>query len=475
MKEDDDFGDSFLSNPTDFASLILEADRHMKQQPDDADTYARLVKPEEIKQEIENPGRVAYLEEYSNMSMLLHDYGGPSGVHYPLPKVSDDTCAPTRIHELEKEILRLRGALSLPPRELCDKLIQAYFKWVAPIVPIINQSSFMQRYRDPENPPSMLLMQAMLLAGSKVCTTSTLLDADGSPITASTLFYKRAKALFDADYENDRVVIVQALILMGWYWEDRARVTKSVFYWNGLAVTIAQGCGMHRSTKRSRLTLADQRLWTRIWWTLFTRDRSVAVALGRPAHINMDSSDVQMICEDDFIENDFIYPSSIHVNFFLQYVKLCEIMDLVLLRNYSISPKAQRHDALALTHCDLALADWLQYCPVELQWDESRYSFWSAYLQCVYHTTSCLLHRAHLPPAPKPPVTTSVSRSPAFQAANTITTIIQALMNHDELRYAPPFVYDFPIVGNTCANTIDRVYSLLSALMVYLKAVQLIL
>jgi hypothetical protein len=37
-------------------------------------------------------------------------------------------------------------------------------------------------------------------------------------------------------------------------------------------------------------------------------------------------------------------------------------------------------------------------------------------------------------------------------------------------------VYDFPIiVGNTCANTIDRVYSLLSALMVYLKAVQLIL
>ena len=43
----------------------------------------------------------------------------------------------------------------------------------------------------------------------------------------------------------------------------------------------------------------------------------------------------------DFIENDFIYPSSIQVNFFLQYVKLCEIMDLVLLRNYSISPKAQ--------------------------------------------------------------------------------------------------------------------------------------
>jgi hypothetical protein len=32
-------------------------------------------------------------------------------------------------------------------------------------------------------------------------------------------FYKRAKALYDANYEDDRVTIVQSLVLMGWYWE----------------------------------------------------------------------------------------------------------------------------------------------------------------------------------------------------------------------------------------------------------------
>jgi hypothetical protein len=32
-------------------------------------------------------------------------------------------------------------------------------------------------------------------------------------------FYKRAKALYDANYEDDRVTIVQALVLLGWYWE----------------------------------------------------------------------------------------------------------------------------------------------------------------------------------------------------------------------------------------------------------------
>ena len=372
---------SIVSSPYDFASLVLQADQQIKQQPDDDELYAKIVKPKETKFEIEDPGRVAYLEEFSNMALLVKEYQGPAGVHYPLPKITNNSTISTRMNGIELEILQIRGALSLPPKELCDELVQAYFEWIAPVVPIINRTSFMQRYHDPGNPPSLLLMHAILLAGSRVCTTPLLLDSNGSTIPAATLFYQRAKALYDADYEEDRVTLVQALILMGWYWEDPGRVPKNVFYWNGLAATVAQGCGMHRSTKQSRLSVADQRLWTRIWWTLYSRDRSVAVALGRPAHINLEGSDIEMVCEDDFIEVEDVQPNAAHVQFFLQYVKLCEIMDLVLFQNYSISPKAQQRNAMALTQCDLALAEWLQYCPAELRWDQSRYDFWSAYLQ----------------------------------------------------------------------------------------------
>ncbi|KAF3922795.1 hypothetical protein AA313_de0206969 [Arthrobotrys entomopaga] len=77
----------------------------------------------------------------------------------------------------------------------------------------------MQRYKDPANPPSLLLLQAVLLAGSRVCTNPALMDASGSTTPAALTFYKRAKALYDANYEDDRVTIVQSLILMGWYWE----------------------------------------------------------------------------------------------------------------------------------------------------------------------------------------------------------------------------------------------------------------
>jgi hypothetical protein len=205
------------TDPHDFASLILQADQHIKQQPDGMNAYVELIRPTTLESPIENPGRVAYLQEGSSLALLLNASTSPDTVHYPLPQLSNSNEAvTTRMNEMEMEILRKRGALELPPRDLCDELIEAYFKWVAPVVPIINKTIFLQRWNDLENPPPLLLMQAVLLAGSRVCTTSVLLDSYGSPIPAATLFYKRAKALYDADYEEDRVVLVQALILLGW-------------------------------------------------------------------------------------------------------------------------------------------------------------------------------------------------------------------------------------------------------------------
>ena len=159
--------------------------------------------------------------ESSNLSLLVRDsHGSTDTVHYPLPEnVRGLRARLTELDSIEIGILHQRGAFLLPPKALCDELVEAYFKWIAPIVPVINRSRFMRRYRDPKNPPSRLLLQAMLLAGSRVCTNPQLMDPNGSTTPAAMTFYKRAKALYDANYEDDRVTIVQALILMGWYWE----------------------------------------------------------------------------------------------------------------------------------------------------------------------------------------------------------------------------------------------------------------
>lgn len=434
-----------------------------KQEEDDNKTYLKLVmKPKFTRAPITEAGRVAYLGESSNLTLLVHDREGAADVvHYPLPEnVRGSRARLTELDNVEIDILHQRGAFLLPPRSLCDELIESYFKWVHPIVPIVSRTRFMKQYKDPKNPPSLLLLQAILLAGSRVCNNPQLMDANGSTTPAALTFYKRAKALYDASYEDDRVTIVQSLLLMGWYWEGPEDVTKNVFYWTRVATIVAQGSGMHRSVEGSQLSKADKRLWKRIWWTLFTRDRSVAVALGRPVHINLDDSDVEMLVEDDFIEDEDGRPSEyppdeIHVHFFMQYVKLCEIMGLVLSQQYSVAAKGRQRNPIDLTHSDMALADWLQNCPKVVYWEMPRHHFWSALLHSNYYTTLCLLHRAHMPPgggssrfmedAAYP------SRNIAFQAAAMITSIIENLSAHDQLRYCPAFI----------------VYSLFSALIMH--------
>ena len=449
-------------------TCLTESQQGQQQETDGR--YVQLMKPKFTRAPIKMAGRVAYFGESSNLTLLVHDrHGSADVVHYPLPEhVKGCRARLTELDNVEIDILQQRGGFLLPPKALCDELVEAFFRWVAPIVPVINRNKFMRQYRDAKNPPSLLLLQAILLAGSRVCNNPQLMDANGSTTPAALTFYKRAKALYDANYEDDRVTIVQSLVLMGWYWEGPEDVTKNVFYWSRVATVVAQGSGMHRNVEGSQLSRADKRLWKRIWWTLFARDRSVAVALGRPLHINTDDSDMEMISEDDFIEDDVNLPSEygsnpLHVQFFLQYVKLCEIMGLVLSQQYPVASKARRQNAIDLTHSDMALADWLQNCPKEVYWEQPRHHFWSALLHSNYYTTLCLLHRAHMPPAASqqggiryPEDLAYPSRKIAFQAAAMLTSIVENLSRHDELQYCPAFI----------------VYSLFSALIMHVYQVR---
>ncbi|KAI9828486.1 MAG: Transcriptional activator of fatty acid utilization [Phylliscum demangeonii] len=378
--------------------------------PGNSVAYTDFIKPKFARAPIKEAGRVAYLGESTNLSLLVPDrHGSADNVHYPLPehaRGSEDRLKGLSQHEWN--LLDQGGAFLLPPRVRADELVDLYFTWVAPVVPVISRSRFMRQYRDEKNPPSRLLLNAIFLAGSRVCWSPQMKDETGSTSPVSATFYQRAKALYDANYEDDRVTIVQALVLMGWYWEAPEDVTRNVFYWTGVAVVVAQGSGMHRrygsrlekmspdgrsppfdSVERSPLSRADKRLWKRIWWTLFNRDRSVAVALGRPMHINTDDSDVEMVTEDDFLEDEDGQPADyapdrVHVQFFLQYVKLCEIMGLVLSQQYSVASKGTRRNAMELAHSDMALADWLQNCPKDMCWEPSRHHFWSAVLHSNY-------------------------------------------------------------------------------------------
>lgn len=368
--------------PTLHPMQVLE--NHLMYEANGTDLYAQFLNPALREAPIVEPGRVAYLGESSILTLLVDDDRISAGVvHYQIPGSLEDSRAKVaKLDTDEIDLLRQNAALSLPPWRMCDDLIEAYFKWISPALPIINRSQFMRQYRDPNNPPSLLLLQAIFLAASTVTRTA--------PMVTEKQLYQRAKTLYDSGYEDNRIATVQALLLIAWYWEQTKGYVEQVLYWNGLAITVALGSGIHRSAEQSPLSITDKRLWRRIWWTLFTRDRSTAI-LGQAVQIHIDDTDVEMIGEDDFTDQEYP-PDPIHVQFFIQLVNLCVIANTILPARSVGVPQPEGH--WTNDHAEIKLSRWLSARPTELRWEEAGHdNCWSTSLHGRFEAVLSLMHR----------------------------------------------------------------------------------
>ncbi|PGH20777.1 hypothetical protein AJ80_03404 [Polytolypa hystricis UAMH7299] len=338
-----------------------------------------------------------------------------------------------KLDTAEIGILRLRGAFCLPSESLQDELIDLFFHWVAPMLPVVNKTTFLAMHRDPLDSPPLLLQQAVYLAGSRVYHKKDDVESSRQhEAPDSAAFFKRAKALYDAGYERDAVTVVQSLVLMSWYWYGPEDATENgLFYWSRLATAIAQSCKMHRSAGLTHLTPSERRMWKRIWWTLFTRDRAVAAAYGRPVSILVEDMDVEMITEDDFADDqEHLASNPIAAKYFVHYVKLCKVLGIVVCHQ-----KKGRIGQAEFAKFELALCNWMQECPKELQWQQTRHEFWPALLTASYHAIVGYLHELQ-------PVSTcrKSSQAIALHSTSVILSILQSLISHNEISYSPPSV-----------------------------------
>lgn len=124
---------------------------------------------------------------------------------------------PAGFDPLELEILNRREAFNLPPKDVCYALVKIFFEWIAPILPVVNRQDFMRKYHSPDEAgPPILLLQAMLMVAARFTVNQQ--SSDDRSISPR-VFYRKTKALYDAGYEKNPVTILQAVILLGIYWD----------------------------------------------------------------------------------------------------------------------------------------------------------------------------------------------------------------------------------------------------------------
>ncbi|KAI2792011.1 hypothetical protein POX_b02043 [Penicillium oxalicum] len=421
----------------------------------------------------------------ANMVSAVQDLIDPD--FDPLTAILDDEPRflkplPDRIAPEDLEFLRFRGALSIPETSLRNALLRSYIQWVHSFMPVLNLQELLRcvAENDPDGNISVLLFQAVMFVGTAFVDLKDLQDAGYSTRkSARESFYMRLKLLYSLDCEEDRIVILQTLLLMTYWSDPENSLHRDIWDWIGICNTQAHSIGLNKDPMSGNIDPKTRRLRTRIWWCIYTRDRLIAMGLRRPLQVNDGNSNVPMLKLDDFDFEPFSHSvkALFHcrqledvshqkrlATMFIEKVKLCQCIGRVLFAQYAPSQRQfgatdrttvtlipRQASESEFTRCSQKLDSWLSALPKDAQFiPESRNNFrdgedvlllHGAMLRMLYHATTSALHR--------PWATNTKDQSKARQgwrntartkmqdAAAGITHIIQGLNQLNLTRFLP--------------------------------------
>ncbi|KAF9324067.1 hypothetical protein BGZ91_003183 [Linnemannia elongata] len=365
---------------------------------------------------------------------------------------------------LQKEamISHMEGEMTLPPRDLADHLIDTYFLYVHPNMPVLHKPTFMRLYRSPDpfkRPPGVLL-NAMFAIASRFSTHPEIVGHD--PEAFGDEYFDRAKRLVDFEYELPRQSSIQALLLMVIYRFTSAKSGGRVWVMLGMATRMAQDLGMHRNSARWHLPPLETEIRKRLWWACYVMDRWVSACLGRPVAIDDNDCDVAFpsVVEQDWADPDcdaasvaeesqkLKEESSLALQYFVESIKLAQILGQILARVYSA--KTRHHGpgqaCSTVAELDTMLTKWLLALPAELKYDHSihptKVERKVATIHVSYYSVLILLHRPYMVPSSltKSKLSESMpSLNICVSAANSITQLTERLTEPDALKYVWSF------------------------------------
>lgn len=329
------------------------------------------------------------------------------------------------------EALQAEGTFSFPPHAVRVELLQAYFKWFHPHFAILNEPDFWASHQ--EGSVSPLLLQAMLFMGVIHCEESTVTALGwGNRHRAKWLFYIRAKDIYDATYETNKITVIQALFLMS-FWRAGALLEKDARHWLGTAIGLAQTRAFHRSASETEEQLA--RLKRRLWWAIYVRERQCGSALGLPNRIRDVDCDVEPLSASDFVSAYSPSTSTEDAHRRIAYsigimqlaVFIGRIVDAGYLPNHTPRP----NDRAAIRD---QLYKWKQDLPPIMHLDDQS-SFQANMLHLAYNNLLILLYRTSFLAAEEN-TSTEHDGNIALQAAARNSRIVEDMLPSGNIGHA---------------------------------------
>lgn len=190
-------------------------------------------------------------------------------------------------------------------------------------------------------------------------------------------------------------VFNRSLLLLT-YWYETADDPRDTWHWMGVAISLSHTIGLHKNPSDSKMAPSAQRLWKRIWWSCYMRDREIAIGMRRPIRIKESDHEVPQLTMADF-DFDVLPENNTTINRECTLIRnvemqreaaaMCiskaELSTLILLPTKNLQP-----DKVEIG--GQRLADWLEKLPSCCRYRTPTY-------ESIANGKSCLaVHRALL-------------------------------------------------------------------------------
>ena len=271
-------------------------------------------------------------------------------------------------------------------------------------------------------------------------------------------FYNRAVELYDANVETQSLVVIQSLILLS-FWRGRVAEEKDTRHWLGIAISIAQRRGLHRSRKQgslgpdARVPDRQKKLARRVWWSVYMHEKQTAATLGLPQRVRDEDCDVENLEAGDF-EHAFSTSrpqeeKQDSIDYTLRITQLSKFLGKIVDVVYSPHRTSTEAERTAIRD---ELVQWKQTLPPSLRIDEdtaTQPSLHASMIHMAYNNLLILLYRNCFTD-----LTFDQEGQYALQAGARNVRIIEDMLPRGIMRHAQ--IHVITNLSNTlCLNVMD--------------------
>ncbi|KAH6867516.1 fungal-specific transcription factor domain-containing protein [Thelonectria olida] len=285
----------------------------------------------------------------------------------------------------------------LPPRQRADRLLEVYWRFVDPLYPFLDKTQLDLMYQRLWTGESLgrdgkMFICLLNVIFSLACNLNPLMRPEERSKNA-TVFYQRGKVLLDfSDIQHRSILTVQCFLLSGQYLQS-TNEPQQCWMFVGLAIRTAQSLGLDLpATSAEAHTINDGETMRKVWHGCILMDRTLSMTFGRPQMISPEavaSVPRPLAHKEDEICACYLEPHGPDavgndLHFFIEALKLYELMSEALLALYNISndSRPENDDVYAryfgshagkvvgrIFDLDNKLQRWKRDLPLHLQYD----------------------------------------------------------------------------------------------------------